>query len=102
MIIADDNQKNLIDFGTIVHRVVRIFVDKFEQYSISAGMFFPDYSTSNVKKLDKLFFRIVFRSPVTTLRSDINGLDIYTSSVLGMDRYMLDKKLFNELRKFQK
>jgi hypothetical protein len=102
MIIAEDDEKSLIDFGTIVHRVVRIFVDKFEQYSISAGMYFPDYSSNTVKKLDRLFFRIVFRSPVTTLRSDMNGLDIYTSSVLGMDRYMLAKKLFLELRKYKR
>ena len=102
MIIAEDTEKGLINFGTIVHRVVRIFVDKFEQYSISAGMFFPDYSSNKVKKLERLFFRIVFRSPVTTLRSDINGLDIYTSSVLGMDRYTLANKLFTELKKYQK
>ena len=102
MVIADDTPKNLIDLGKIVHRIVRIFVDKFEQYSLSAGMYFPEYSINSSKKLEKLFLRILFRSPVTTLRSDINGLDIYTSSVLGMDRYTLANKLFKELKKYEK
>ena len=102
MIIADDTEKSLVDFSRMVHRILRIFVDKFEQYSISAAMYFPDYTKTTNKKLDRLFFRIVFRSPVTTLRSDINGLDLYTSSVLGMDRYTLAKKLFAELEKFPK
>ena len=100
MIIAEDKEKSLIEFSKIVHRIIRIFVDKFEQYSISAVMYFPDYSTNYPKKLDHLFFRIVFRSPVTSLKSDMNGLDLYTSSVLGSDRYALAKKLFSELEKF--
>ena len=37
---------------------------------------------TNSGKLKKIFCRIVFRTPVTNLRSDINGLDLYTVKFL--------------------
>jgi hypothetical protein len=48
-------------------------------------------------KLQYSLCRIVFRNPVTNLKSDMNGLDLYTSSVLGTDRYEVAQKLFNLL-----
>lgn len=62
--------------------------------------------------------RFVFRNPVTNLRSDMNGLDLYTvnhfsrlllhlhivfiqSSVIGKDRYVLYRQLKEGISKRQ-
>lgn len=82
-----------------------VFVEDFEQYSYSLGMYIPAYDKSkldlkandffprddhlvkdtelNSDKLRKIFCRIVFRTPVTSLRSDVNGLDLYTVGFLN-------------------
>ena len=61
--------------------------------------------------------RLVFRNPVTNLRGDMNGLDLYTvysinffysfslffqSSVVGKDRYVLYRQLKEGITKRQK
>lgn len=82
-----------------------VFIDKFEQYSISSAMFLPKYEDPkspvsqeyNPGKLSKISARILFRSSSNLVRSDFNGLDLYTSSVIGVDRYALAAKLFKEL-----
>ena len=63
-----------------------MYIPEYDKSKIDhqTSEFFP----SNVKfiknndgnsvKLKKIFCRIVFRTPVTNLRSDINGLDLYT------------------------
>ena len=64
------------------------------------ALFLPEIVNENTKffyempKFTDTVCRIVFRTPVTNLRSDINGLDLYTSSVLGTDRYEVSNKLF--------
>lgn len=63
--------------------------------------------------------RLVFRNPVTNLRADMNGLDLYTvnsirisqilsslifylqSSVIGKDRYVLYRQLKDGITKRQ-
>ncbi|CAF4737277.1 unnamed protein product, partial [Rotaria sp. Silwood1] len=45
--------------------------------------------------------RLVFRNPVTNLRADMNGLDLYTSSVIGKDRYVLYRQLKEGITKRQ-
>lgn len=45
-------------------------------------------------KLKRIFCRIVFRTPVTSLRSDINGLDLYTVSLLDLNFIELNLLLF--------
>ncbi len=35
-------------------------------------------SNENTGNLNRIFARIVFRTPVANLRSDFNGLDMYT------------------------
>lgn len=70
-------------------------------------MHLPEYSIKKPSSKDKSSYpplkytvcRIVFRTPVTNLRSDINGLDLYTSSVLGVDRYEIANRFFIELQK---
>jgi hypothetical protein len=88
------------------------FVDVFERFSFSLGMYLPNYqkvvdadesaffgqSENGNAKLKYAFCRVVFRGPVTNLMSDINGLDIYTNSVLGVDRYRVAEKLFAALK----
>jgi hypothetical protein len=78
-----------------------------EKYSFSMAMYLPEYMKDKSKLFYKNFYnsklkynicRIVFRTPVSNLRSDINGLDLYTSSVLGMDRYQIASKLFPLLK----
>ncbi len=88
-------------------------------------MYLPHFETSNEKsqsKLNKIYFRILFRSQVTTLRSDFNALDLYAvsranrffycltysyililfqDSVIGLDRYKLANKVFNELENYK-
>ena len=49
------------------------------------------------EKLRYTIARIVFRTPVTNLKSDFNGLDLYTSSVLGTDRYEIASSFFELL-----
>lgn len=54
--------------------------------NLHASEFFPltvkyiENDEGNSANLKKIFCRIVFRTPVTNLRSDINGLDLYTVS----------------------
>jgi hypothetical protein len=68
-----------------------VFIDDLEQYSWSMGMYLPKYDGSsnffvgkakseNSGNLDRIFCRIVFRTPAAALRSDYNGLDMYTVS----------------------
>jgi hypothetical protein len=49
-----------------------------DHYSFSAGMYMPEYGKSSERKLEKIFFKILFRSPATGVRSDFNGLDLFT------------------------
>ena len=72
-------------------------------------VYFPeipfDKSQANYKrdsysnKLKYSICRIVFRTPVLNLRSDFNALDIFTSSVLGADRYDVASNLYELLNK---
>jgi hypothetical protein len=69
-----------------------------EKYSFSLGMFFPEIVRNEGNRLKYTICRITFRSPVSNFRSDMNGLDLYTSSVLGIDRYDIANKLFAILK----
>ena len=75
--------------------LILVFINDFEQYSWSMAMYLPEYSRDNVETLfdnqqtgedegylKRIFCRIVFRTPVANLRSDINGLDLYTVNIL--------------------
>lgn len=123
MLIGENNQESYDTISRLLHRIIKIFVEDFEQYSYSLGMYIPAYDKSkldlkandffprddhlvkdtelNSDKLRKIFCRIVFRTPVTSLRSDVNGLDLYTSSVLGIDRYTIANKLFKKLDNYK-
>jgi hypothetical protein len=60
-----------------------VFVEKLEVYSFSSGMYLPHFETNKENaqiKLNKIYFRILFRSQVTILRSDFNALDLYAVS----------------------
>jgi hypothetical protein len=88
-------------FFLVIHHVIRAYVDVMEKYSFSLGMYMPESmpkNQENGKELKYTICRITFRSPVSNLRSDMNGLDLYTSSVLGADRYDISNKLFNILK----
>ena len=37
-------------------------------------------------KLEHVYCRVVFRTPVTNLRSDMNGLDLYTVSYIIINK----------------
>jgi hypothetical protein len=65
-------------------------------------MYFPPITESSKIELNSLkytYCRILFRGSVTNLMSDFNGLDLYTSSVLGLDRFKLASLVIDELRK---
>ena len=65
---------------TSVIFVFLVFVEKLEIYSFSSGMYLPHFERMNENaqiKLNKIYFRILFRSQVTILRSDFNALDLY-------------------------
>ena len=78
-----------------------------EKFSFSMATYLPEMpfqksklyfkQNSYSEKLKYTFCRIVFRTPVANLKSDINGLDLYTSSVLGIDRYDIASSLYNSL-----
>ena len=66
-------------------------------------MYLPEYSRNNVETLfdnqsngeeegylKRIFCRIVFRTPVANLRSDINGLDLYTVRHLNISNLSLN------------
>ncbi|CAF0709768.1 unnamed protein product [Brachionus calyciflorus] len=105
MIIGNDDPESYLTISKLTHRVIRIFVDKIEQYSFSTGMYFPIFGEKKTSydpsKLEKIYSKILFRSPVANLRSDFNGLDLFTSSVIGVDRYILANRVFTELEKYQ-
>jgi len=44
----------------------------------------------NSGTLKKIFCRVVFRTPVTNLRSDINGLDLYTVIVTKVSIFIFN------------
>ncbi|CAF3857080.1 unnamed protein product [Rotaria sordida] len=91
MIIGEKLEKY---FYKALHLIFRTFVDDLNEYSFSFGMHLPpmNESTSNGHELP-VSCRLVFRNPVTNLRADMNGLDLYTSSVIGKDRYVLYQQL---------
>ena len=73
------------------------YIDTLEKYSFSMGMYLPEFIATNSNSNNRFQYticRITFRTPSSNLRSDINGLDFYTSSVLGVDRYDIARKLF--------
>ncbi len=84
-------------FIQLIFFFFKVFVQDFEQYSYSLAMYIPEYDKSKIDlkksnffpsntvnipetgdKLNKIFCRIVFRASVSSLRSDFNGLDLYT------------------------
>ncbi|UJR25339.1 hypothetical protein I4U23_006689 [Adineta vaga] len=88
------------DFYKALHLVFRTFVDDLNEYSFSLGMYLPPLNESSSSGHEiPVVCRLVFRNPVTNLRSDMNGLDLYTSSVIGKDRYILYQQLFDGITK---
>jgi len=115
ILIGSNTQESYNSISLLLHQITQIFINDFEQYSWSMAMYLPEYSRDNVETffdnqqtgedegyLKRIFCRIVFRTPVANLRSDINGLDLYTSSVLGIDRYTIATKLFKKLNQIGK
>jgi galactose-1-phosphate uridylyltransferase len=98
IIIGKNDKESFHTVSLLIHLITRKFIDDLEQYSISLIMYLPEtfsssssYSSSLFdlnpkfklvynKKLDHILCRILYRSPVANLRSDINGLDLYTVS----------------------
>ncbi|CAF1089861.1 unnamed protein product, partial [Didymodactylos carnosus] len=95
MIIGEQLSKH---FYRAIHLVFRSFIDDMNEYSFSFGMYLPPMDETSIRDMSVLC-RIVFRNPVTNLRSDMNGLDLYTSSVVGKDRYVLFRKLKSSIEK---
>ncbi|CAF0748762.1 unnamed protein product [Adineta steineri] len=91
------------DFYKALHLIFRSFVDDLKEYSFSFGMYLPpmNETSSNGHEMP-VVCRLVFRNPITNLRSDMNGLDLYTSSVIGKDRYVLYRQLKQGILKRQK
>ena len=83
-------------------------VDDYENYAWSMAMFLPKYEGSQSKfftekttcendgDLNRIVLRIVFRTPAAAMRSDYNGLDMYTVSMI------FSEKIINSLNKFYK
>ncbi|CAF1300633.1 unnamed protein product [Adineta steineri] len=59
---------------------------------------FVNESTSNGDDVP-VVCRLFFENPVINLQSDINGLDLYTSSIIGKDRYILHQQLKDSVYK---
>jgi hypothetical protein len=91
------------DFYKALHLIFRTFVDDLNEYSFSFGMYLPpmNESFSNGHEIP-VVCRLVFRNPITNLRGDMNGLDLYTSSVIGKDRYVLHRQLKDGITKRSK
>ncbi|CAF3583204.1 unnamed protein product [Rotaria socialis] len=89
------------NFYKALHLVLRTFVDDLNEYSFSFGMYLPPMNETSSKDGHEMpvVCRLVFRNPVTNLRSDMNGLDLYTSSVIGKDRYVLYRQLKDGIEK---
>ncbi|CAF1118326.1 unnamed protein product [Adineta ricciae] len=88
------------DFYKALHLLFRTFVDDLNEYSFSLGMYLPPMNESVLTDHEMpVVCRLVFRNPVTNLRSDMNGLDLYTSSVIGKDRYILYQQLQDGINK---
>ncbi len=51
---------------------------RFDKNTKIITLEFKDDQKYVATKLTKIFSRITFRSPVANLRSDFNGLDLYT------------------------
>ncbi|CAF3363057.1 unnamed protein product [Rotaria sp. Silwood1] len=76
MIMDEKLNKN---FYKALHLVLQTFVDDLKEYSFSFGMFLPPMNESSANGHQMpVVCRLVFRNPVTNLRSDMNGLDLYT------------------------
>jgi galactose-1-phosphate uridylyltransferase len=105
MIVGKSYPNSYASVVKLFHQVTRIFIDKFDQYSFSAAMYLPKFESSDLEydpeRLTKISARLLFRSSSNLVRSDFNGLDLYTSSVIGLDRYKLASKLFEELKNFK-
>lgn len=114
IIIGTNSQQGYENVGNLLHQTVKTMVEKMDKYSWSMGMFLPKYEANNEeffsKKnanenegvLNRIVLRITFRTPAAAARSDINGLDMYTSSVLGVDRYLIASQLFKNLDELNK
>ncbi|CAF0743136.1 unnamed protein product [Adineta ricciae] len=88
------------DFYKALHLLFRTFVDDLNEYSFSLGMYLPPMNESALTNHEMpVVCRLLFRNPVTNLRSDMNGLDLYTSSVIGKDRYILYQQLQDGINK---
>ncbi|UJR23569.1 hypothetical protein I4U23_026557 [Adineta vaga] len=82
------------DYYKALHLIFRTFVDDLQEYSFSFGMYLPPLNETSLNGHNTpVVCRLVFRNPVTNLRADMNGLDLYTSSVIGKDRYVLYRQL---------
>lgn len=95
MLICENDAESYATLTRVLNDVIRVFIDKLEQYSFSMSMFYPEYrgghdgffppksvkrSNPGDKRLDFIYSRILFRAPVANMRSDYNGLDLYTVS----------------------
>ncbi len=45
MIIAKNDAESYLELSKTMHKIIRIFVDKLEQYSFSTGMYLPEYNS---------------------------------------------------------
>lgn len=97
MILGEKLEK---DFYKAIHLIMRIFVDDLKEFSFSFGMYLPPMNESSINGHEiPVVCRVLFRNPVTNLRTDMNGLDLYTSSVIGKDRYVLFEQLKDGVNK---
>lgn len=106
--IAENSESGYLNLATLLHQTIKTMVE-YENYAWSMGMYIPKYDgdennfftkkseNENQGTLNRIILRIVFRTPAAAQRSDYNGLDMYTSSVLGIDRYKVASKLFSKL-----
>ncbi|CAF2236593.1 unnamed protein product [Rotaria magnacalcarata] len=100
MILGERLEK---DFYKALNLIFRVFVDDLNEFSFSLGMHLPPMNESNANGHEMpVNCRLLFRNPVTNLRADMNGLDLYTSSVIGKDRYVLYRQLKEGITKRKK
>lgn len=107
IIIGTNSEKGLKSLVTLLHQTIGISVKKLGLFSWSMATFFPEINkkgdqNENKGKLNRIVCKVLFRSPAAAARSDINGLDIYYGSVLGIDRYTIASRLFKELDQIKK
>ncbi|KAI3379988.1 hypothetical protein SNEBB_000230 [Seison nebaliae] len=104
-------------FAELLYAVMRVMIEHLKVYSYSSAYILPPMNVdsktfgkqlkNNMEKekvhirngIPKMFW-ILFREPSNTTRSDFTGLELYTSSVLALDIFEINRKLHSNLKNY--